>query len=113
MLSVQMVPGLSDDDIRHLGAICHRLPYTVRLVSGVLAIQHSVDTETLIESLSVAATHPALAAIEADIEALLGQEDHIDNGRQMRSIAVGVLGVLYVLDQVRRTPHSRHRHPWC
>ena len=42
----QLSPDLGDDDIRHLGALCHHLPYAIRLVTAALSLD-LVDVEGL------------------------------------------------------------------
>ena len=62
----------------------------------------------MVESLSAACAHPALGPIESDIRALLlGDAPEVDIAgdrendlRQMRSIAVSVLAVLSLADEV-------------
>ena len=41
---MQLSPDLGDDDIRHLGALCHHVPYAIRLVTAALSLD-LVDVE--------------------------------------------------------------------
>jgi len=41
---MQLSPDLGDDDIRHLGALCHHVPYAIRLATSALSLD-LVDIE--------------------------------------------------------------------
>jgi len=95
-----VTPDLSDDDIRHLGALCHNLPYSIRLVASALSLD-AVDSEGLLEALSAAVAHPAMSAIEEDIGQLVDREEQGDvEARELRSVAVCVLAVLDCVGEV-------------
>ena len=101
-----MVPDLSEDDVRQLGALCHHQPYAIKLVAGAISIakgslepsKSSNAVSRLLLAASNAAAHQSLPAIEADMQSLEQADEN--EMQQMRALAVVILAVLDTLDDV-------------
>jgi len=112
-----MVPDLIDDDIARIEALCHHVPFALKMAASVVTPNDMhvpgtggrrsmpvVDVGGLLSAMSAAGNHPSMPAIVEEFRTMsLDDEDEL---QQLCAIAVAMLAILGVMDEVslvRRT----------